>query len=181
MLGNDTHACFDTDLLRVAAAWRGGFMKLTTMAQVSYDKPFNKNNAIPALLGTPDRRDRDLSRLDRAREPAFSDPRPAGPNPTDVGRGPIAASAADGTGFTSPARTRVLSYTVAGTDIAEQIGTASAGGQVGITRTFRTGAIAQPLTLVVAEVGGGVASSVDATTAVVLSGRRRATRRRSSA
>ena len=53
MLDNDTHACFDTDLLRVAAAWRGGFMKLTTMAQVSYDKPFNKNNAIPQLVGTP--------------------------------------------------------------------------------------------------------------------------------
>ena len=35
MLGNDSYACFDTDLLRVAAAWRGEFVTLTTMAQIS--------------------------------------------------------------------------------------------------------------------------------------------------
>ena len=39
MLGNDSYACFDTDLLRLSVAWRGQFMSLTTMAQVSYDKP----------------------------------------------------------------------------------------------------------------------------------------------
>ena len=52
-LGNDSYACFDTDLLRLSVAWRGGFVSLTTMAQVSYNQPFNKNNAIPRPLGTP--------------------------------------------------------------------------------------------------------------------------------
>src|SRR5215218_5785853 len=42
MLGNETYACFDTDLLRLSAAWRGGFVSMTTMAQVSYQQPFNK-------------------------------------------------------------------------------------------------------------------------------------------
>ena len=53
MLGNDSYACFDTDLLRLSAAWRGEFMSLTTMAQVSYNEPFNKNNQIPRVRGTP--------------------------------------------------------------------------------------------------------------------------------
>ena len=35
MLGNDSYACFDTDLLRMSVAWRGDFVSLTTMAQVS--------------------------------------------------------------------------------------------------------------------------------------------------
>ena len=53
MLGNDSYACFDTDLLRMSAAWQGGFVSMTTMAQVSYQQPFNKNNQIPRVLGKP--------------------------------------------------------------------------------------------------------------------------------
>ena len=52
-LGNDSYACFDTDLLRLSVAWRGQFMSLTTMAQVSYQQAGNKNNAIPRVLGRP--------------------------------------------------------------------------------------------------------------------------------
>jgi mono/diheme cytochrome c family protein len=169
MLDDDTHACFDTDLLRVAAAWRGGFMKQTTMAQVSYDKPFNKNNAIPQLIGTPIVATGIYPGWMGA-EPAYHDPRPAGPNPTDVGRGPIAAERGRWNGVHVVGKSAVLSYIVEGTDVAEQIGTASANGQVGITRTFRTSAIARPITLVVAEVGAGYLNSVDATTAVVVQG-----------
>jgi len=174
MLDDDTHACFDTDLLRVAAAWRGGPMKLTTMAQVSYDKPFNKNNAIPQLVGTPIVATGIYPGWAGA-EPAYTDPRPAGPNPTDVGRGPISAERGRWNGLHVVGKDAVLSYTVEGTDVAEQIGTASTDGQVGITRTFRTSAIARPITLVVAEVGDGAESSVDATTAVVLQGEGRDT------
>src|SRR6478609_7045960 len=50
MLGNDSYACFDTDLLRISAAWRGDFVSLTTMAQISYQQAGNKNNAIPRVL-----------------------------------------------------------------------------------------------------------------------------------
>ncbi|HEX7978169.1 MAG TPA: DUF6797 domain-containing protein, partial [Gemmatimonadaceae bacterium] len=169
MLDDDTHACFDTDLLRVAAAWRGGPMKLTTMAQVSYDKPFNKNNAIPQLVGTPIVATGIYPGWAGA-NPTFSDPRPAGPNPSDVGRGPIAAERGRWNGLHVVGKQAILSYTVEGTEIAEQIGTASADGQVGITRTFRTSAIARPITLVVAEVADGAKSAVDATLAVEVQG-----------
>jgi hypothetical protein len=94
MLGNDSYACFDTDLLRIAAAWRGGFVSLTTMAQISYQQPGNKNNAIPRVLGKPILATGIYPGWTSA-EPDFRDPRPAGPNPSAVGRGPIAAADAD--------------------------------------------------------------------------------------
>jgi len=145
-LGNDSYACFDTDLLRLAAAWHGGFMSLTTMAQVSYNQPFNKTNAIPKLLGTPVVATGIYPGWSSG-APSFTDPRPAGGNPDDVGRGPIAASAGRWNGITVAGNRAVLSYTVAGTDISEEMGSIAAGSHVGVTRTFRTGPIAQPLTL----------------------------------
>ena len=173
-LGNESYACFDTDLLRLSAAWRGQFMSLTTMAQVSYNQPFNKNNAIPRVLGTPIVATGIYAGWSSG-APSFTDPRPAGPNPDDVGRGPIAASAGRWNGVSVAGDRAVLTYTVAGTEISEEMGSVAAGSQVGITRTFRTGRIAQPLTLVVAEVGGGTASDTATSTAVVYQGAARDT------
>ena len=173
-LGNDSYACFDTDLLRLAVAWRGQFMSLTTMAQVSYNQPFNKNNAIPRVLGRPVVANGIYAGWSSGAA-SFIDPRPAGPNPDDVGRGPIAASAGRWSGTTVAGSRAVLTYTVAGTEIAEEVGSVAEGTNVGITRTFRTGAIAQPLTLVVADVGGGLAVDTTGSTAVVYQGTARDT------
>ena len=168
-LGNDSYACFDTDLLRLSAAWRGRFMSLTTMAQVSYNQPFNKNNLIPRVLGTPVVATGIYPGW-FAGAPSFTDPRPAGPNPDDVGRGPIAVSAGRWNGITVANNRAVLTYTVGGTDVSEEIGSVAEGAQVGITRTFRTGPVAQPLTLVVAEVGGGTGTDSEGATTVVYQG-----------
>jgi mono/diheme cytochrome c family protein len=173
-LGNDSYACFDTDLLRLSVAWRGKFMSLTTMAQVSYNQPFNKNNAIPRVLGTPIVATGIYAGWSSG-SPSFTDPRPAGPNPDDVGRGPIAASAGRWNGITVAGDRAVLTYSVAGTDLSEEIGSVAEGSQVGITRTFRTGPITQPLALVVADVGGGTATDTATSTAVVYQGTARDT------
>lgn len=151
MLGNDSYACFDTDLLRISAAWRGELVSLTTMAQISYQQAGNKNNAIPRVLG------KGIVATGiypgwTSTEPDFRDPRPAGPNPAAMGRGPLAQQQARWNGVTVVGGEAVLSYTVAGTDIREQVGSVASGGQVGITRTFEVGANTKPLTLVVAEV-----------------------------
>src|SRR5215218_9801075 len=120
-LGNDSYACFDTDLLRLSAAWRGRFMSLTTMAQVSYNQPFNKNNQIPRVLGTPVVATGIYPGWSSG-APSYSDPRPAGGNPDDVGRGPIAPSAGRWNGITVAGSRAVLTYTVGGTDVSEEIG-----------------------------------------------------------
>lgn len=174
MLGNDSYACFDTDLLRMAVAWRGEFVSLTTMAQVSYQEPGNKNNAISRVLGKPVIATGIYPGWTSA-EPDFRDPRPAGPNPNAVGRGPIAADHGRWNGLSVAGNAAILSYTVAGTDIHEQIGSVASAGQVGITRTFQLGAVNRPLTLVVAEVPPGGSIDVSGNTAVVTQGAARDT------
>ena len=174
MLGDSTYACFDTDLLRVAAAWHGPFMSLTTMAQVSYQKAFDKANQIPRLLGRPIVAT-GLYPGWMGAEPAYRDPRPAGPNPMDAGRGPIAPSAGRWKGINVVKDRAVLSYTVEGTDVDEEIGAIVRDGRVGITRTFRAGRVARAITLVVAEVSDGASSTVSGDTAVVLQGAARDT------
>ncbi|HEU4720726.1 MAG TPA: DUF6797 domain-containing protein [Gemmatimonadaceae bacterium] len=173
-LGNESYACFDTDLLRLSAAWRGDFMSLTTMAQVSYNEPFNKNNQIPRVLGTPIVANGMYAGW-AAGTPSFADPRPPGRNPDDMGRGPIVATAGRWNGVRVAGNRAVLSYTVAGTAIGEEIGSVAAGTQVGITRTIRTGPIAQPITLVVADVGGVAAADVAGSTATLHQGAARDT------
>ncbi|AHG93485.1 cytochrome c class I (plasmid) [Gemmatirosa kalamazoonensis] len=168
MLGNDAYACFDTDLLRVAAAWHGGFVSMTTMAQVSYQQPGNKNNAIPRVLGTPIVATGVYPGWNPGAD--FADPRPPGPNPDAVGRGPIAPERGRWNGVYVAGREAVLSYTVAGTEVREQLGSAAVGGQVALTRTVRTGAARQPLTLVVADVVGGTDAAVLGDTALVFQG-----------
>ncbi|MEO8562653.1 MAG: DUF6797 domain-containing protein [bacterium] len=174
MLGNDTYACFDTDLLRLSAAWRGGFVSMTTMAQISYQQAFNKNNQIPRVLGRPIVATGIYAGWMGA-TPVYRDPRPAGPNADDVGRGPIAPAAGRWTGLHVVKDAAVLSYVVEGTTIDEQVGSIAVGEQVGITRTFRTGPILRPLTLVIGEVGTGVESIVETSTATVLQGAARDT------
>lgn len=169
MLGNDSYACFDTDLLRLSVAWRGEFVSLTTMAQVSYQQPGNKNNAIPRVLGTPVVATGVYPGWTSA-EPVFRDLRPAGPDPNAAGRGPIPADNGRWDGMYVVGNEAVLAYTVAGTAVREQVGSVVASGQVGITRTFSIGASARPLTLVVAEVVNGVTAEASENTAVVFQG-----------
>ncbi|MDQ2664669.1 MAG: c-type cytochrome [Gemmatimonadota bacterium] len=154
MLGNDSYACFDTDLLRMSAAWRGGFVSLTTMAQISYQQAGNKNNAISRVLGSPVIATGMYPGWTSA-TPDFRDPRAPGPEPTAMGRGPLPAGEAYWNGLSVVGKEAVLSYTVAGTDIHEEVGSITAGGQLGITRTFQTGITSTSLTLVVAEVPAG--------------------------
>ena len=166
MLGNESYACFDTDLLRISAAWRGAFVSLTTMAQISYQEPGNKNNAIPRILGKPIMATGVYPGW-TSTDPDFRDPRPAGPDPAAVGRGPLPAEQARWNGVNVAGREAVLSYTVAGTEIHEQVGSTMASGQLGITRTIQTSAIPKPLTLTVAELPAGGTAVVRGNIAII--------------
>ena len=168
MLGNDSYACFDTDLLRISAAWRGAFVSLTTMAQISYQEPGNKNNAISRVLGKPVIATGVYPGWTSG-DPDFRDPRPAGPEPSAVGRGPLAAEQARWNGVNVVGNEAVLSYTVAGTDIHEQVSSIASAGQVGIARTFSTTVTKSALTLVVAELPAGGTTDVRGNVAMATS------------
>lgn len=168
-LGNDAYATFDPDLLRMSVGWTGDFVSMTTMAQVSYEQPLNKSNDIPRVEGEP-LFGTGLYPGWSAGTPTFEDPRPMGPNPKDPGRGPLADRRGQWKGVHVVGNEAVLSYSVRGTDIREHPSSIRVGEQVGITRTFRTGATDQPLSLVAAEVRGAAGAQVDSTVAVVRHG-----------
>ena len=165
-LGNGAYASFDPDLLRMSAGWTGDFVSMSTMAQVSYDQPNNKQNEIPRVLGQPVFGTGMYPGWMGA-APTFSDPRPPGPNPDDPGRGPIDQVQGRWNGIHMVGDRAVLSYTVQGTDVLEQPGSVAVNGEVGITRTVQTEATARPLTLVAAEVRNA-ATAEQSSNAVVL-------------
>lgn len=168
-LGNDAYASFDPDLLRMSAGWTGDFVSMTTMAQVSYDQPHNKANDIPQVLGQPVF-GTGLYPGWAGVEPTFEDPRPRGPNPSDPGRGPLAAEKGEWKGVHVAGNDAVLSYSVQGVDIREHPSSIRVGDEVGITRTFEIDDSDAPLTLVAAEVREAATTQIDSTTALVSHG-----------
>jgi cytochrome c2 len=169
LLGNDTYAAFDPDLLRMAVGWSGEFLDMTTMAQISYHDPVNKNNQIPRVRGAPVFATGIYPGW-WSGTPDFQDPREPGPNPQDPGRGPIATELGRWNGLYVHGDRVVLSYEAHGTTIHEQPGSVAVDGEVGIVRAFRTGPVATPLTLVAAEFPDGYASRVEGNTALIYHG-----------
>lgn len=122
-VGNDAAMLFDTDLLRMAAGWTGGYINTRG---VVFDGSHGNH---PAMVGTqkfgtpqiPGVAGPDAEYVDRRSEPF-------GPVSTDLGRWD---------GLYVHGMDVVLAYTVRGTQVYEQPGSVAAGGEVGFTRTFR--------------------------------------------
>ena len=158
-LGHDAYAVFDTDLLRLSAAWLGDKLSLGGMPAISYHQALNKKNTLSTLRTPP------LVATGHypgwmGANPVFRDPRPAGPNPDEVGRGPIAESLGRWNGLYVAGEAVLLSYTVLGTSIIEQPGSLRLDGETAITRTFKIDAVEQPLTLVLDEIGDAASATV---------------------
>lgn len=165
-LGHGAYASFDPDLLRMSAGWTGDFVSMSTMAQVSYDRPNNKSNGIPRVLGRPVF-GTGLYPGWAGAEPTFEDPRPPGPNPADPGRGPFADSRGEWKGVYTAGTDAILSYSIRGVGVREHPSSVRAGEEVGIARTFEVEETTDPLTLVAAEVPGAGPAQVDRTTAIL--------------
>ncbi|MFK7847568.1 MAG: DUF6797 domain-containing protein [Rhodothermales bacterium] len=149
-LGNAAHACFDMDLLRVAATWTGESISMLSMPQVSYHKAGNKKNGIPEILGTPITAT-GLYPGWQGATPSFTDPRAEGPNPTEAGRGPISPSEGRWHGVYVHDNHAILSYEIKGTGIAERMTSIVAENQTGIIRSIRIDPHNQPLTVILAD------------------------------
>ncbi len=158
-LGHDAYAVFDTDLLRMSAGWLGDKLALAGMPAISYHRALNKKNGISRLKTAPIFATGHYPGWTDD-DPVFEDPRPSGPNPDEVGRGPIAESLGRWNGLYVVDENVVLSYTVLGTSIFEQPGSLRHDGETAITRAFKIEAVKQPLTLVLDEIGDGTASTV---------------------
>lgn len=142
-LGHDASLLFDTDLLRVAAGWTGGYIDTRGVA---FD---GGHGSHPKIVGE--------QKFATASGPGwadamgnFTDPRaePFGPLPSDWCRWD---------GLYVHGSNVVLAYTVHGTKIHEQPGSVAVGAQVAFTRTFKTEKAKKNLSLLVCEVPGATA------------------------
>lgn len=121
-VGNDAAMLFDTDLLRMAAGWTGGFINTRG---VVFDGSHGNH---PEIVGT--------QKFGTAQVPGVAGEdglfRDARPEPY----GPVAASLGRWDGLYVNGMDVTLAYTVRGTPLFEQPGSVAAGGQVAFTRTF---------------------------------------------
>ena len=136
--GPDSAAiAFDTDLLRYAAGWTGGFVNLdkTHLATMKGSVPLAPAGKLvfvtPALGGWT------------AGE-TFTDPRP-GPS------GPLPKSAGHYKGLYRYGGRVVFSYSVGDCDVLDAPGFETINGRPMFTRTIRVGPTKQPLSLMLAE------------------------------
>lgn len=92
-LAEDTYIAYDTDLCRVACAWKGGFLTEESLATMSYHKAKKKKGGgqkvLPSPIGTPIFATGLYPGVQIGSEPKFEDPRPAGKDPKEIGRGAV--------------------------------------------------------------------------------------------
>lgn len=152
-LGEGVHACFDTDMVRLALVWRetgdGEWLTMTSMAAGSYRLPQQKASAgqdnLPVALGTPL-----LANglypgwFAGDAEPSLGDPRDRGTaQEGELGLGPLPAEWARWTGLRMEGGGVRLEYEVAGTPISERLTYRERDG--GLIRELRIGPHNQPL------------------------------------
>lgn len=128
---------FDTDLLRMAAGWTGGFM---TTRGVSFDGAHGQHPAIQGgqIFGLRN-------------QPGWADAKGSFADPRKEPFGPLPAKWCRWDGLYVHGMEVVLSYTVHGTKVQEQ---ASTKGR-SFVRTFRIGKNKQALKLAVSQIGDG--------------------------
>ena len=95
-LGHDCWVSFDTELLRVSAAWRGFWITPRALAPGSYDdgrtKPPQSQKPAPEPVGQLWVTNAIYPGWQRGNSVRFDDPRPPAPSREEVGRGPLSAA-----------------------------------------------------------------------------------------
>jgi hypothetical protein len=126
-LGHGYWACFDVDLLRVAAIWSGAGVTPVGMAQGSYETAGTKapegQRTLPTIAGSAWLANGLYPgwQAGRSVDISLSDPRSSGSDPREPGRGPVDPAAGRFRAVRLTAEGAVLEYDVRGATIEEQI------------------------------------------------------------
>jgi glucose/arabinose dehydrogenase/cytochrome c2 len=155
-LGHDCWACFDPDLLRVVAVWRGPGVSARALAPLSYNDlgrktPIGKMPA-PEPVGRVWFASGIYPGAQSGEQISWVDPREPAPSPEEVGRGAIAPELGRFEAVRLAGSDAILDYTVSGISVRERWGAAAGpvekNGPV-ITRNFSVGSATTTLRFVV--------------------------------
>jgi len=152
-LPHDTWACFDTDLLRVSAVWRGKGVSDKALAPGSYHDPSRKTLGGQFPAPQPEGK----LWLGHAIIPGWqtgtkvdlTDPRTPAPSPQEVGRGPLPETLGRFQSVELVGQDVVLTYRVADATVRELWKASERDGHVVVERHLAVSAHAKDLLLVV--------------------------------
>ncbi len=151
-LGNDCWACFDTDLLRMSAVWTGQGVSAVSMSRISYHSYDTKakegQEILPEISGTPWLVNGIYPGWQAGGRFLLADPREAGPDQREVGRGPLPPTMGQFKAVRLLQGGVCLDYEAGGAPIREQVGARLETGQPVIQRHFRLEKVPQPLWLI---------------------------------
>ncbi len=148
-LGHGYWACFDTDLLRVAAIWNGSGVTPAGMAQGSYHLPGEKapegQGRLPRIAGSPLMANGLYPGWWTGPAPLTRvDPRPVGPDPRELSRGPLDPAIGRFRGVRLTAEGVVLEYDAYGAAVQERIVARVENGRAVIERRLRVSSSSSP-------------------------------------
>ena len=151
-LGRGHWVGFDTDLLRVAAVWRGNAVTPKALAPGSYTEPDRKTQGGQSPP-EPDGKVWTANGLypgwQIGARPSFDDPREPAPTAEEVGRGPISDALGRFKAVRLVGAGVVLEYSVRGAEVREWMTVAESGGRSAIVRNIEVGPASEPLWLMI--------------------------------
>ena len=149
-LGRGHWVAFDTDLLRVAAVWRGNAVTPKALAPGSYheaDKKTQGGQSPPEPDGKVWVANGIYPGWQNGARPSLDDPREPAPSVEEVGRGPVSDAIGRFKAIRLVRGGAVLEYTVRGAEVREWMTVAESNGRSAIVRNIDVGPVAEPLWL----------------------------------
>src|SRR5581483_7596894 len=151
-LGHECWIAYDTDLLRVAAIWRGTGLTPRALAPGSYHDPNRKTPGgqfpAPEPVGKVWLANGIYPGWQAGAQFSPADPREPAPSPEEVGRGPLPETMGRFQAVRFAGDGAVLEYLVAETAVREWVTVSTAGGSPAIVRNFTVAPSPRSLLLV---------------------------------
>ena len=149
-LGHGAWACFDTELLRMAAIWQGPGVSAVSMSQISYQvadrKATEGQERLPRIAGEPWLAN-GLYPGWQAGSVTLDDPRDAGADPKEIGRGPLPPGLGRFRGLRLTGSGVTLEYDAAGAPAQERVEARVIAGRLAVQRHIRLERAPEPLWL----------------------------------
>jgi glucose/arabinose dehydrogenase/cytochrome c2 len=150
-LGNDHWACFDTDLLRIAAIWRGKGVTADALAPKTYHPSGTKTPGGQIPLPKPDGDVWIANGIypgwQIGEQLRLEDPRSPAPSPEEVGRGPLTEAMGRFKAVRQTQKGVVLEYTAGEATVQESIELIQNNHASAVVRNFEVSTSSQPLLL----------------------------------